>query len=34
MARENCCVSNGDQTRRVTELAMDRKQSVGFTGYW
>jgi hypothetical protein len=26
--------SNGDQTYRVAGLAMKRKQSVDFTGYW
>jgi transposase-like protein len=31
---DNRRVSNGDQTRRVAGLAMSRKQSVDFTGYW
>jgi transposase-like protein len=31
---DNRRVSNGDQTRRVAGLAMNRKQSVDFTGYW
>jgi len=26
--------SNGDQTYRIAGLAMKRKQSVDFTGYW
>jgi hypothetical protein len=26
--------SNGDQTYRVAGLAMKRKQSLDFTGYW
>jgi transposase-like protein len=31
---DNRRVSNGDQTYRVAGLAMKRKQSVDFTGYW
>jgi hypothetical protein len=27
-------VSNGDQVRRVTTLAMRHKPSVDFSGYW
>jgi transposase-like protein len=31
---DNRRVSNGDQTYRIAGLAMKRKQSVDFTGYW
>jgi transposase-like protein len=31
---DNRRVSNGEQTQRVAGLAMKRKQSVDFTGYW
>jgi transposase-like protein len=31
---DNRRVSNGDQVRRVATLAMKRKRSVDFTGYW
>ncbi len=31
---DNRCASNGDQVARLTGLAMKRKQSVDFTGYW
>ena len=31
---DNRRTSNGDQTYRIAGLAMKRKQSVDFTGYW
>ena len=31
---DNRRVSNGDQVRRVADLAMKRSRSVDFTGYW
>jgi hypothetical protein len=31
---DNRRVSNGDQTCRIAGLAMKRKHSVDFTGYW
>jgi ISXO2-like transposase domain len=31
---DNRRVSNGDQTQRVAHLAMSRKPSVDFSGYW
>ena len=31
---DNRRASNGDQTYRIAGLAMKRKQSVDFTGYW
>lgn len=31
---DNRRVSNGDQVQRLAALAMNRKQSVDFTGYW